>query len=54
MEWNEESWSEIWDVWNVEARVFVFLSVRRNVGGDVEGERIWIWSDVCVVWTVGE
>ena len=34
--------------------MFVFSSVKRNVVGDVEGERIWFWSDVCVVWIVGE
>ena len=34
--------------------MFVFSSVRRNVVGDVEGERIWIGSDVCVVGVVGE
>ena len=34
--------------------MFVFSSVRRSVVGDVDGERIWFWSDVCVVWTVGE
>ena len=38
----------------MEALLFVFSSVKRNVVGDVEGERIWFWSDVCVVWTVGE
>ena len=41
-------------MWNVEARVFAFSSVRRSIVGDVEGEMTWIWSDVCGVWTVGD
>ena len=45
MEWNVESWWEIWDVWIVEANVFVFLKGRKSIVGDVEDEMILIWSD---------
>ena len=40
-----ESWWEIWDVWIVEVNVYVFLTGRKSIVGDVEDEMIWIWSD---------
>ena len=41
-------------MWIVEASVFAFSSVRKSIVGDVEGEMIWIWNDVCGVWNFGE
>ena len=40
-------------MWNVEASVIAFSSVRKSIVGDVEDEKIWIWSDVCVVENYG-
>ena len=40
-------------MWNVEASVIAFSSVRKSIVGGVEDEMIWIWSDVCGVWNFG-
>ena len=42
MEWNVESWWEIWDVWIVEVNVFVFSTGRKSIVDDVEDEMTWI------------